>query len=257
MIYIKTEEEIEIMKKGGEILAEILRKLSQEVKVGIKTWDLEERARQLTSEYPGASPAFLSYEDYPATLCVSINDEVVHALPSDRMIEPGDLVSLDFGLIYRGFNVDSAVTILIPGGEQQELKKKLLRTTKECLEIGISKAKAGNTIGDIGSAIQKHAEKNRFGIIRELVGHGIGKELHEEPHVPNFGKEGQGPELVEGMVIAIEPMFTTGSIEVKEDKKTLAWKTKDGSLSVHFEHTVAITKDRPIVLTKQGIDDIM
>ncbi len=253
MIPIKTEEEIEIMKQGGKILAEILRKLSEEVKPGMTTRTLEEKARELTKNYPDSKPAFLNYKGYPAALCVSINEEVVHGLPSQRKIERGDLVSLDFGLVYKGFNIDSATTVLVQSNEndpQIGFKKKLLKITKECLEKGVEMARPGSTVGDIGSAIQKEAEKNGLTVIRDLVGHGIGKDLHEDPEVPNFGKSGRGLELKEGMVIAIEPMLTVGSSEVFEDKKTLAWKTKDGSLSAHFEHTVAITKNGPLILTE-------
>ena len=251
MISIKTDKEIEIMRQGGKILAEILKKLEKMVKPGITTWSLEELARQLTKE-AGAEPAFLDYNDYPAALCVSINEEIVHCLPSERKIIPGDLVSLDFGIKYKEFNVDSAVTILVKSENDPKynLKKKLIGTTKGCLEKGITVAKAGNTIGDISYAIQKHAEKNGFLVIRDLVGHGIGRELHEEPEVPNFGKPGKGPVFKAGMTIAIEPMLSAGSYEVVEDKKTLAWRTKDNSLSAHFEHTVAITKNGPLVLTE-------
>lgn len=250
MIHIKTDEEIKIMKEGGRILSEILGKLSNEVKAGITTWSLEEKARQLIKEAE-AEPAFLGFNGYPAFLCVSINEEIVHCLPSERKIMPGDLVSLDFGIKYKGLNVDSAVTVLVQAENDPgiNLKKRLIKITKECLDKGIEAARIGNTIGDISSAIQKYAEKNGFSVIRDLVGHGIGRELHEDPEVPNFGKKGQGPKLLEGMVIAIEPMLSTGSHEVKEDKKTLAWKTKDGSLSAHFEHTVAVTKAGPLILT--------
>ena len=239
------------MKEGGRILGEILKKLSEEVKPGITTWSLEEKARQMTKE-TGTEPAFLGYNGYPAALCVSVNEEVVHCLPSERVIKPGDLVSLDLGIKYKGFNVDSAITVLA-GPEQDdsqlELKKRLIKITEECLDKGIEMVKPGNAIGDISSAVQKHAEKNGFSVIRDLVGHGIGRKLHEEPEVPNFGKAGKGPKLEEGMVIAIEPMLGAGSPQVVEDKKTMAWKTRDGSLSAHFEHTIAITKNRPLVLT--------
>lgn len=250
---VKTKEEIEIMKVGGKILAEILRKLSEAIKSGITTWSLEEMARRLIKQYPDTEPAFLGFQDYPAALCVSINEEIVHCLPSERKIRLGDLVSLDLGVKYKDFNVDSAITVLVDPEEddpQLGLKKKLIKITKECLDKGIEVAGVGSTIGDISSVIQKHAEKNGFSVIRDLVGHGIGRELHEEPEVPNFGKSGKGPTLKEGMVIAIEPMLSAGSYDVIEDKKTLAWKTKDGSLSAHFEHTVAITKNGPLILTE-------
>ena len=239
------------MKEGGKILAEILGKLAEEVKPGITTWSLEEKARQMIRD-AGVEPAFLGYRGYPAALCVSINEEVVHCLPSERKMMPGDLVSLDFGIKYKGLNVDSATTVLVKGENDPALglKKRLLKTTKECLEKGIEAAKVGNTVGDISNAIQKQAEKNGFSVIRDLVGHGIGRELHEEPEVPNFGVAGRGPVLKEGMVIAIEPMLSAGSYEVVEDKKTLAWKTKDNFLSAHFEHTVAITGKGPLVLTE-------
>ncbi|OHB17681.1 MAG: type I methionyl aminopeptidase [Parcubacteria group bacterium RIFCSPLOWO2_01_FULL_40_65] len=252
MIIIKTKEEIKIMKEGGKILAEILKKLSSAAKVGITIWSLEELARKITEE-AGAEPAFLGYHDYPSALCVSINEEIVHCLPSKRKIAGGDLVSLDFGIRYKGLNVDSAETVLvkpIENNQEPEVKEKLIKVTRESLNKGIKMAKVGNTVGDIGSAIQKYAEKNGFSVIRDLVGHGIGKELHEEPEVPNFGKPGKGPVLKEGMVIAIEPMLSAGSYEVIEDKNTLAWKTKDNSLSAHFEHTVAITKNGSLVLTE-------
>ncbi|MBI4117160.1 MAG: type I methionyl aminopeptidase [Parcubacteria group bacterium] len=251
MIHIKTQEEIGAMKEGGGILAGILKKLSEEVKPGITTRSLEEKARQLTKE-AGAGPAFLGYNGYPAFLCVSINEEVVHCLPSEKKIIRGDLVSLDFGIKYKGFNVDSATTILTePESNDPDLglKKKLIETTQECLEKGIEAAEIGNTIGDISFAIQKHAEKNGFSVIQDLVGHGIGRDLHEDPEVPNFGEKRRGPQIVEGMAIAIEPMLSAGSHEVLEDKKSLAWLTKDNSLSAHFEHTVAITKSGPLVLT--------
>ncbi len=251
MIHIKTKDEIEIMKAGGRILAEILKKLSEEIKPGIMTWSLEEKARRLIEE-AGAEPAFLGYNDYPAALCVSVNEEIVHCLPSERKLISGDLVSLDLGVRYKGLNIDSATTALVKDENDQELnlKEKLIKITKECLNKGIEAAKIGNAIGDISSAIQKHAEKNGFSVIRDLVGHGIGRELHEEPEVPNFGKAGKGPVLKEGMIIAIEPMLSVGSYEVIEDKKTMAWKTKDDSLSAHFEHTVAIAKNGPLVLTQ-------
>jgi len=253
MISIKTEEEIKIMKEGGKILADILKKLAEEVKPEITTWSLEEKANQLIKEYLDTEPAFLGYRGYPAALCVSINEEVVHCLPSERKIKPGDLVSLDFGIKYKGFNVDSATTVLVESDKNDstfELKRRLMGVAKECLEKGIEAAIIGNAVGDISSAVERHVEKNDFSVIRDLVGHGIGKELHEDPEVPNFGKAGKGPKLEEGMVIAIEPMLTSGSYDVIEDKKTMAWKTKDGSLSAHFEHTVAITKNGPLILTE-------
>lgn len=257
MISIKTKEEIELIKEGGKILAKILKELSEKVKPGITTWSLEEFARELIKK-AGAEPAFLGYNDYPAVLCTSVNEEVVHAKPSNRVLKEGDLLKIDTGIFYKEFYTDSAITLLVADWailkiERQEeyiQKNKLIKTTKECLDKGIEMARIGNKIGDISSMIQKHAEKNGFSVIRDLVGHGIGRELHEAPEVPNFGHSGKGQKLEEGMVIAIEPMLSAGSYEVIEDKKTLAWKTKDNSLSAHFEHTVAVTKNGPLVLTE-------
>lgn len=260
---IKSEKKIAIMQEGGKILAETLKKLSEAIRPGVTTWELEELANELIKKYPGSSPAFKDYvlnrpfkgyKSFPTALCVSINDEVVHAVPlpppEEKVINPGDVVNIDFGVRYKGFVTDSAITILVPNGKDMDLKRKLIQTTKECLNIGISKAKIGNTVGDIGSAIQKHAQKNNFSVIYTLVGHGISKELHEDPDVPNYGIPGKGEALVEDMTIAIEPMLTAGKPEVKENRKTLAWETKDGSLAAHFEHTVAITKNGPLILTE-------
>lgn len=250
MIY--RPEEIKIMRAGGKILATILHELEQTVRPGMRTQELEDLTRQLLKKYPGASPAFLGYDGYPAALCVSINDEVVHGLPGDRMIELGDLVSLDFGIKYQGLITDSAATILVPNlstSQDERLKSKLLQTTLECLAKAIAQAKIGNALGDIGHAVQSHAKKNGLAVVYQLVGHGVGKELHEEPQVLNFGKAGKGEPLVEGIVLAIEPMLVAGKPEVIEDKTTLAWRTVDGSPAAHFEHTVAITDKGPEILT--------
>lgn len=256
----KTDEQIKIMKEGGRILAEILEKLAKTVKPGISTWNLEELAEELIKNYPGVEPAFKGYalnrpfkgyKYFPTALCVSINEEVVHTVPSpEKIVNPGDVVNIDFGVKYKDLITDSAITILVPNGKDIDLKRKLIQTTKECLDIGISKAKVGNTIGDIGNAIEEHAQKNDSSVIHQLVGHGVGVELHEDPEVPNFGVPGRGVKLEEGMTIAIEPMLTTGKPEVKENRKTLAWETKDGSLAAHFEHTIAVTKNGPIILTE-------
>lgn len=230
------------------MLAEMLKRLAEEVKPGIATENLEKLARELISSY-GVKSSFLGYGDYPAVLCVSINDEIVHAVPSDRKIKEGDLVKLDFGIIHKGFHTDSAITVLIPGGKDSILKEKLLNVTRESLRIGISQAKAGNTLGDIGSAIQKFAESNGFNVVRDLVGHGIGRELHEPPQVLNYGKAGTGEKLVAGMVIAIEPMVVTGSWKIKDGKDGFGFLTKDGGLAAHFEHTVVVTVRNSEVLT--------
>ena len=259
MIQVKTYKEIEIMKEGGKILAEILMELSGAVKPGITTNDLEKLARELVLSY-GVKPSFLGYNGYPAALCTSVNDEIVHGVPSDRILKNGDLLKLDMGVLHKGFHTDSAVTVVVgeddnekSASAQNELwrdKGRLINVTKTALDIGISKAKVGNTLGDIGSAIQRYVEENGFNVARDLVGHGIGKKLHEEPQVLNYGKEGIGPELIEGMVIAIEPMVVTGSWKIKNNKDGLCFVTKDGGLAAHFEHTVAVTKGGPEILTK-------
>src|SRR3989344_5389639 len=208
MIKIKTEKEIEIMREGGKILADILKKLSDAVRPGITTNKLEELAQELVSYY-GVKASFLGYDGYPAVLCTSINEEIVHGVPSDRALKDGDVLKLDMGVLHKGFHTDSAVTVLVGKGDDQKIK--LINVTKEALRIGISKAKVGNTLGDVGSAIQEYVEGKGFGVVRDLVGHGIGRELHEPPQVMNYGKAGEGEELKSGMVIAIEPMVVTGS----------------------------------------------
>lgn len=253
MIKIKTSEEIVIMREGGKILAEVLKGLTKAVKPGITTQDLDKLARELVFKFE-AKPAFLNYNGYPAVLCTSVNDEIVHGLPSDRKLVKGDLLKLDMGVIHKGFYSDSAVTLLVGGGltldKKSMLKKKLIRVTRESLEIGIKKAKAGKTLGDVGYAIQEYVEDAGFNLVRDLVGHGIGRELHEEPQVPNYGEAGTGEILKLGMVIAIEPMVVTGDWRIVEGPDGFVYQTKDGGLACHFEHTVAITDRGPVVLTR-------
>ena len=268
MINIKTPQEIEIMREGGKILAEILRRLSEEVRPGITTNDLEELARELILYYR-VKPSFLGYDGYPAALCTSINDEIVHGVPSDRILNNGDVLKLDMGVLHKDFHTDSAITLLVGKPNLSTIStsqvdypqvRKLVNVTKEALNIGISKAKVGNTLGDIGSTIQNYVEDNGFNVVRALVGHGIGRELHEPPQVLNYlprGREAalrgghhEGEELKAGMVIAIEPMVVTGDWKIKNSKDGFGFVTKDGGLAAHFEHTVAITKKRPLVLTQ-------
>lgn len=242
------------MAEGGKILKEILQNLSLAIKPGIKTEELDKLAEELVFSWakkiPEADiyPSFKGYRGYPAFICASINDEVVHGLPSERVIKEGDIVGLDFAIRYKGLHVDSALTVGV--GEISAEAKKLIRVTKEALGVGVKEAMAGNTTGDIGFAVQKYVEKNGFSVVRELVGHGIGAELHEEPYVPNYGRKGQGEVLKEGMVIAIEPMVNVGRYEVVVAKDGITYKTKDGSLSAHFEHTVVVTQEGPNVLTQ-------
>lgn len=247
MIRIYNEKEIEILRRGGRILAKIMDELKKEVKSGVKTKYLNKVAEDLVFSY-GAEPSFLGFNSYPAALCTSINEEIVHVLPSDRILKNGDILSLDLGVRYQGYCTDMATTI--PIGKIDKKIKKLIAVTKKSLELGIKQAKAGNHLGDIGYAIQNHAEKNNFNVVRELVGHGIGNKVHEEPKIPNYGKKGTGPKLVEGMVLAIEPMITIGDWHIEKCEDGFGYRTKDKSLSCHFEHTVAITKKGPIILTK-------
>ncbi len=246
MINIKTKKEIETMRKGGKILAGILQKLVQAVKPGITTADIDTLARELIKSY-GANPSFLGYNDFPAVICTSINEEVVHGVPSDRKLVAGDVLKIDVGILYKGFHTDTATTVIVPGGKENKIKTKLLDVTREALNVGISKAVVGNKTGDIGSAIQKYVESQGFNVVRELIGHGVGAQLHEEPEVPNYGKAGTGVELVEEMVIAIEPMVVTGDWHVQE--RDMVFSTKDKGLAAHFEHTVAITKTGSEILT--------
>ncbi len=255
MISIKTESEISIMREGGKILAEILKQLAAAVKPGIPTLDLEKLARELVSFYK-VKPSFLGYQGFPAALCVSVNDQVVHGVPSvTRILKEDDIISLDMGIFYGGFHVDSAITIPPFGGLTREQwakgnpkLNKLIETTKAALNAGIKQAKIGNHLGKISNAIQSVVEKDGFSVIREMVGHGVGRRLHEEPQVPNYGQPDEGPVLEEGMVLAIEPMVSAGDWHLAQDG--LTYKTRDGSWVVHFEHTVAITKKGPQVLTE-------
>lgn len=249
MIKTKTLEEIAIMHEGGKILHKILATLMNEVRGGMTTEDIDQRARQLI-EGNGVKPSFLGYNNYPAVICTSVNHELVHSVPSNRKLKDGDLLKLDFGVIYKGFHTDSAVTVLIDGQEgKKEEKLKLIKITREALSRGIKKAKIGNRVGDIGFEVQKFVEHNGFNVARELVGHGIGRSLHEEPYVPNYGNKGTGPELVEGMVIAIEPIVMMGNWKTIESEDGHGFETKDQSLAAHFEHTIAVTKNGPVILT--------
>lgn len=259
-IPIKTETEIQTINEGGKILAEILKKLSEAVKPGITTNDLEKLARELISYY-GVRPSFLGYDKYPAALCASVNDEIVHAVPSNKILKDGDVLKLDMGVLHKGFHTDSAITVLVGQNNKvinittydvvsPQMQKKLINVTKRALSIGISKARVGNTLGDIGSAVQGYIEREGFNVVRDLVGHGIGRELHEPPQVLNYGKPGEGEKLKAGMVIAIEPMVVTGDWKIKNSKDGFGFVTKDGGLAAHFEHTVAITENRPKILTE-------
>ncbi len=257
-ISIKTEQEIKTMHEGGKILAEILKKLSEAVRPGMTTNYLDELARELVLLY-GAKPSCLGYNGYPAALCTSVNDEIVHAVPSGRVLKEGDLLKLDMGVLHKGFHTDSALTLLVSQNDKvihkttsqvvYQQAQKLINVTREALNIGISKAKIGHTLGDIGSAVQKYVEQNGFNVVRDLVGHGIGRNLHEPPQIPNYGEVGKGEKIKAGMVIAIEPMVVIGDWRIKNGKDGFGFITKDGGLAAHFEHTVAIVENGPVILT--------
>ena len=247
MIILKSRSEIEKMRKSNAIVAVILEELRKKIRPGVKTIELDRLSEELALK-KGARPAFKGYRGYPYSLCASVNSEVVHGMPSDKELKEGDIVSLDFGILNDGYYGDAAVTV--PVGEITPAAKRLLRVTEESLYRGIAEVKAGNRIGDISAAIQGHVEAAGYSVVRDLVGHGIGKSLHEDPQVPNYGTSGRGVELKPGMVFAIEPMVNEGTyrVEILRDGWTVV--TADGKLSAHFEHTVAITESGPDILTK-------
>lgn len=248
MIYLKSENEIQIMREGGRILATALKKAAKAVKAGVTTLKIDELVEKFITD-KDAVPAFKGYQGFPASVCISINSEVVHGLPSaDRKFEEGDIVGLDAGVLYKGLYTDAAVTVGI--GKISSEAAKLIDVTKKSLELGISQVKEGNKLGDVGSVIQDYAEANGFSVVRDLVGHGVGKKLHEDPQIPNFGKPGTGVILKKGMTLAIEPMLNVGTHHVKVATDGWTFVTSDQSLSAHFEHTVVVTEKGCEVLTK-------
>lgn len=242
MIILKTRAEIEIMARASRLVAETLAMLRREVRAGVTTEDLDRLAEQFIRSH-GGTPAFKGYRNYPKTLCASINDQVVHAIPSKRALKEGDIIGLDLGAVVDGFYGDSAVTVVV--GTVNPRIAELVKVTEESLYAGIAQAIVGNRLSDISHAVQRHAEAAGFSVVTDFVGHGIGRQLHEEPQVPNYGKPGQGPRLQEGMVLAIEPMINMGNsgVRVLDDRWTAV--TTDGSLSAHFEHTIAIQSSGP------------
>jgi methionyl aminopeptidase len=245
---IKTRDEIALMREAGRIVSEILDELEKAVAPGVTTWDLDALSEKLIHQ-KGARPAFKGYHGFPACLCASVNDEVVHGIPSKRRkLREGDLMKLDFGVVYRGFFGDSARTV--PVGKVSSEAQALVNTTREALHKGIQAMVPGNRLGDIGHAVQRHVEARGFSVVRLFSGHGIGRRLHEEPDVPNYGQPGSGMKLRPGMVLAVEPMVNQGTDEVMvlEDQWTAV--TRDSKLSAHFEHTVLITEGGPEVLTR-------
>ncbi len=235
------------MKEAGRITGEALYLAGESIKPGMTTKQLDTIIRHHI-EKCGAKPSFLGYGGFPGSACISINDEVIHGIPSSRVIEDGDIVKVDVGAFYKGFHGDSANTFAV--GNVSDEAKRLIEVTKECFFVGIEQAKPGNRVGDIGFAIQSYVEENGFSVVRKYVGHGVGSELHESPDVPNFGTKGRGPRLCAGMTIAVEPMVNIGTYEVKEKSDKWTVVTADGSLSAHYEHSIAITDDGVIVLTK-------
>ena len=247
-IMIKTPAEIEKMRYSGQILRKVHEAIRPLVVAGTTTMDLENVANREIASF-GAKAAFKGYHGFPAALCTSLNDQVVHGMPSEKtVLKDGDILSIDCGVIVDGFYSDAAVTYAI--GTPSAKTKKLLDVTKASLEAAIQEARVGGRLGDISAAVQEMCEAQGFGVVREFVGHGIGKTMHEDPQVPNFGTRGKGPRLKAGMVLAIEPMINAGKAEVKVLKDGWTAVTVDGSYSAHFEHTVAITKDGPLVLTR-------
>ena len=247
MIVCKSPAEIEKMRVASLLVSDVLAELATMARPGISTLDLDAAAERMVRE-AGAEPAFKGYRGYPCTLCASVNEQVIHGIPSKRALNDGDIISLDMGVKMNGFFGDSAITV--PVGRVSDEAQRLLQVTQASLEKGIDQVRLGGRISDIGHAIQTHVEAHGFSVVREFVGHGIGASLHEEPQIANYGDPGRGPRFVEGMTLAIEPMVNVGKPGVKMLSDGWTAITRDGSLSAHFEHTVAVTKNGPLVLTR-------
>jgi len=248
MIVLKSAREIDIMRKACQISAEALKVAGEAVKEGVSTYEIDRIAYEYIKKQ-GAEPNFLNYNGYPATACISINDEIIHGIPSkNRILHRGDIVSIDLGAKIDGYNGDNAATFAV--GEISDEAKRLCEVTEESLYKAIEKAVAGGRLGDIGYAVQSYCEDRGFSVVREYTGHGVGTHLHEDPSVPNYGTPGRGVRLLPGMTIAIEPMINLGKPAIKVMPDGWTVKTKDGSLAAHFEHTVAITSSGPVILTK-------
>ncbi len=247
MIICKTPAEIERLRRSGQLVREILEETQERVRPGVTTFELEQFVEKRLAQ-AGAKPAFKGYRGYPCCLCTSVNDEIIHGIPSRRRLKEGDIIGLDLGVVVGGYYGDSALTV--PVGNISDDVRKLLRVSEQALELAIDKACLGNRLGDISATVQQHVEKNGYSVVREFVGHGIGRDLHEEPQIPNFGQPGHGPVLKEGMVLAIETMVNAGGkdLRILDDHWTAV--TADGSNSAHFEHMVAIAANGPDVLTR-------
>lgn len=246
MLRGKNEEEIARIRESSLLVGKTLAEVASMIEPGVRPIDLDKRAYEFIHDH-GATPAFLNYNGFPNSLCISKNEAVVHGIPNTEVLREGDIVSVDCGVLKDGYYGDSAYTFTV--GEVSEEVQQLLDTTKRCLELGIAQAIAGNRVGDIGFAVQSEAERSGYGVVRELVGHGVGKRLHEEPEVPNFGRRGSGPKLVEGLVIAIEPMINLGQRGVVQMKDGWTILTVDRKPSAHFEHTVVVRKGKAEVLS--------
>ncbi|MDD6873755.1 MAG: type I methionyl aminopeptidase [Clostridiales bacterium] len=251
MITIKSAEEIGKMRKAGALLHEVLDQLKTMIEPGVTTAHLDQEAERLIRG-AGAIPSFKGYEGFPASICASVNDEVVHGFPTDKPLKEGSIVSIDCGLILDGWQSDSAFTA--PVGKIDEEIARLIRVTEECFWLGAKQVREGNRLGDVSHAVQEHAEKNGYGVIRDLCGHGIGREMHEDPNVPNFGPAGRGVRLKPGMVIAIEPMIARGRWPIYVDDNGWTVITRDHSWCSHYEHTVAVTTGEPEILSYPGAD---
>lgn len=246
-IILKSPAEIKIMEEANRIVADTLMMLQEKIAPGITTWQLDNWAEKLARKR-GASPAFKGYRGFPGSLCVSLNEQVVHGIPSKKVaLKDGDIISIDFGVKYKGYFGDAAITV--PVGKADKEKKKLLRVTRDALHKGIAQARAGNRVNDISAAVQQHVEGKGFSVVRQYVGHGIGSQLHEPPEIPNYSREERTPRLLPGMVLAIEPMVNAGTyeVEVLEDGWTVV--TRDRKPSAHFEHSVLVTEDKPAILS--------
>ena len=251
MIYLKTAEEIELLRENNLLVSATLAEVGKHVRPGVSTLELDKLAEEFIRSH-GAEPGFLGYGGFPNTLCMSVNEEVVHGIPSaKRILKEGDVLSVDCGTLMKGFYGDSAYTFAV--GEIAPEVGDLLRVTKEALYKGVAQAKAGNRVGDVASAVQEHAERHGYSVVRELVGHGLGRKMHEEPEVPNYGARGRGPLLKEGMVICIEPMINMGARYVVFERDGWTVRTRDRKPSAHFEFAVAVGKEGPDVLTDFGV----
>jgi methionyl aminopeptidase len=252
MVYLRNPDEIEAIRAAARLVGRTLRLLERETRPGVTTADLDRLAETFIRDH-GARPAFKGYRGFPASICPSVNAEVVHAIPGPHALREGDILGIDVGVEKDGYFGDAAVTV--PVGEVPETAQRLLQVTREALALGIEQARAGNRVGDISHAVQAHAERHGFSVVRTLVGHGIGREMHEEPQVPNYGPPARGPRLMAGQVLAIEPMVNVGGSDVVVQPDGWTVVTKDGSLSAHFEHTVAVGVMGPLILSDPGKDE--